>query len=155
MTDMSQGEKKILKDIENYGWHVLKIMEDEQGPGFCYSIGFYMTFNHPEIVIVGLKPDLAHLLINNIGEDLKKGKTYRSGQFYSGILDNVDCLMLQVAENNYDEYFGYGLWYYKGNDFSALQCIYPTVNGIYPWENDWPDSIKNLQPILGSLEEGI
>ena len=153
MTNLTQGDKKLIEDIEEYGWHVLNIMGDEQGPGFCYSIGLYKTFNHPEIVIVGLKPDLGHLLINNIGEDIKSGKVYQPRQFYSGILDNFECFMLQVTHENYDEYFGYGQWYYKYKDFPVLQCVYPTVKGIYPWENDWPENIKDLQPILGCLEE--
>lgn len=151
MAELTQGDKKLLADIDEFGWHVLKVMEDDQGPGFCYSVGLFKTFNHPEIIIVGLKLDLAHLLINNIGEDIKNGRTYQSGQFYPDILTNFDCLMLQATEDNYDEYFGYGQWYYNGADFPVLQCIYPTVKDVYPWEADWPTEIQSLQPILGDL----
>lgn len=153
MKELTEGDKRLIADIEKYGWHVIKIMEDNNNPPFCYSVGFYESFKHPEIIIIGLKLELAHILINNIGEDIKNGLGYQSGKFYSDILDNYKCRMLQVSQDNYDEYFGYAKWYYKNKDFPVLQCIYPTVKGIYPWETDWPEDIKDLQPVLGELTD--
>lgn len=153
MKNLNPSDKKLLADIEEFGWHVLKIMEDEQGPAFCYSVGLYETFNHPEIVIVGLKLELGHILINNIGEDIRNGFTYHSNQFYPDIIDNFDCLMLTVDNNHYEDYFGYAKWFYKTTDIPFLQCIYPTIKGIYPWEDNWPKEIKNLQPLLGSFNK--
>jgi len=146
---LDNGDKKLIDDIEKVGWHVLKVLEDDNGPGFAYSVGLFKTFQHPEIIIIGLKLDLAHILINNIGEDIKNGKQYQSGQLYTDILDDFKCLMLDVPKKNYKKYVGYGRWYYEGNNFPLLQCIYPTVKGIYPWEKDWPEDIIDLQPILG------
>jgi hypothetical protein len=59
--------------------------------------------------------------------------------------------MLEVPKGDYKKFVGYGLWYYKDNNFPLLQCIYPTVNGVYPWEKEWPSDIKDLQPILGDI----
>jgi len=146
---LNNRDKKLIDDIDKVGWHVLKVLEDDRGPGFAYSVGLFKNFEHPEIIIIGLKPDLAHILINNIGEDIKNGKRYDSGQLYADILDDFNCLMLEVSKEYYKEYVGYGLWYYKDNNFPLLQCIYPTIKGIYPWEKDWPADIKELQPILG------
>jgi len=146
---LDKGDKKLIDDIGQFGWHVLKVLEDDNGPGFAYSVGLFKTFKHPEIIIIGLKLDLAHILINNIGEDIKKGKRYESGQLYNNILDDFKCLMFDVPKEKYKKYVGYGLWYYEGDNFPLLQCIYPTVNGIYPWEKEWPEDIIDLQPILG------
>jgi len=148
---MDKWDKKLIDDIDKYGWHVLKIFEADKGPGFVYSVGLFKTYNHPEIIIVGLKLDLAHILINNIGEDIKNGLRFQSGQMYNDILDNFKCLMIDVKKEHYKEYVGNGLWYYEGDNFPLMQCIYPTVKGIYPWEKDWPEDIKYLQPILGDI----
>lgn len=155
MTKLTRSDKKLLSDINTHGWHVLKIMGDDNGPGFCYSVGLFKTFKHPEILIIGLKLDLAHTLINNIGEDIRTGKNFLSGQFYKDILDGYECLMLDVNKDYYDQYFGYAKWYYKNNDFPVLQCIYPTVKGVFPWDKFWPNEIKNLQPVLGQLSTNI
>ncbi|MCC6372752.1 MAG: DUF4262 domain-containing protein [Bacteroidia bacterium] len=152
---MTPSDKKLHSDIESHGWHVLKVLADDTGPEFCYSVGLYKTFNHPEILIVGLNLDLAHSLINNIGEDIRAGKIFLSGQFYSNILENFKCLLYDVDKSYYDEYFGYANWYYANKDFPVLQCIYPTVNGVFPWDKNWPEEIKNLQPILGQIKRNI
>ncbi len=152
---MDKGDEKLLADIEEFGWHVLNITEDESGPRFSYSVGLFKTFGHPEIIIIGLKHELAHVLINNIGHDIKSGKKYQSGQFYADILDNFDCLMIDVKKEHFREHVGYGGWYYKGDNFPLLQCIYPTVKGIYPWDKNWPEDIRYLQPILGDIGQII
>ncbi|MDO1451294.1 DUF4262 domain-containing protein [Rhodocytophaga aerolata] len=148
MTELTKGDKKLLSDIEQHGWHVVLVGGDETGPGFGYSVGLYTTFNHPEIIIIGLKFDLMHILINNIGEEIRSGKQYEADHYYDDILDNYQCLMVKVDKQYYRDYVGYNLWYYKGEDFPLLQCIYPTIKGVYPWQKEWPEGIKDLQPIL-------
>lgn len=150
MTQLSKGDKKQLSDIGTYGWHVLKVLEDETGPGFTYTVGLYHTFKHPEIIIVGLNPDLAHDLLSSMVEEIRKGKLFSSGRFYSDIIEGFDCYFTAVEQVHYDEYFGRAQWFYKNDDFPVLQCIYPTTKGIYPWESEWPESIKDLQTLLGS-----
>jgi hypothetical protein len=153
MAELSKTDKKLLDDVEKYGWHVVKVMEDETGPGFGYSIGFFKTFGHSEIIIVGLGLDLIHSIINGIGEGLREGKSFRSGEFYSGLIEGYDCYFAVVDLKYYHDYVGYCRWFYKGNDFSLLQCIYPTKKNVYPWQGDWPEEISNLQPILA--EDGL
>lgn len=146
------AEKKLINDIKEYGWHVLNVF-DKNGtePEFAYSIGLYKTFQHPEIIIIGLRQELAHILINNIGEKIRAGGKYQPGLFYSDILDDYECFMLNVSKESYSEYVGYGIWYYDGDQFPLLQCIYPTLEGAYPWEKEWPEEIRTLQPMLGEI----
>ena len=146
------GYEKQLTDIKEHGLHVIHVLEDDKGPSFTYSVGLYHNYQHPEIIMIGLKQDLAHILINNIGHDVKHGQAYKSGHFYKDILDNYECLMIKVDEKYYDEYLGQASRFYKNNNFPILQCIYPTIKGIFPWEEDWPEEIKNLQPLLGQVD---
>lgn len=150
MDELTEGDRQLLSDIQEYGWHVVKVMADGTEPGFSYSIGIYKSLGLPEIVIVGLPSDLAHQLINLIGSDLKKGKSYQSGDYYDDIIENYKCYMLEVEKSRFKEYFGYGTWYYKGDNFPVLQCIYPSKDNIYPW--DWPEGERGFQPLLGYLK---
>lgn len=152
MENPSPGDQKLLSDIEEYGWHVIKVMGDEEGPGFGYSIGLYKTFDHPEIIIIGLKLDLIHSIINGIGEDIRIGKIFNPGHYYNGVIEGFACHFTSVEKKYYDEYVGYAKWYYKGTDFPLTQCIYPTVKNVYPWQKEWPKEIQTLQPILGNIQ---
>ena len=51
---MNSPDKRVLADIREYGWHVVKVFSRHGGPDFAYSIGIFETFVHPEILIVGL-----------------------------------------------------------------------------------------------------
>jgi hypothetical protein len=152
MSNISGIKKKILNDVDEFGWHVIKVLKDETGPGFGYSIGLSKTFNHPEIIIVGLKPDLIHSIINDIGESIKQGTRFPPLYFHSNLIEGFDCYFTLVKPEFYEQYVGQALWYYGNNDFPLIQCIYPSVKGIYPWQEAWPESIKDLQPILGEIE---
>ena len=63
MAEQSNLDKKLLDDVETYGWHVIKVMADETGPGFGYSVGFFRTFGHPEAIIIGLGLDLRNVYL--------------------------------------------------------------------------------------------
>jgi hypothetical protein len=148
-------DKKTLENIAKHGltiWHVMG--EGEYSP-FSYSVGLYKTYNHPEIIIIGLKQELTQVLINNVAEDIKNGKRYKSSSWSPDILEGFECYFTYVNKSNYDEYVGRALVFYGDDSFPLLQCIYPTVKGVYPWEKKWPEEIKNLQPVLGDLKLGI
>jgi hypothetical protein len=150
LQELTDGDKKALSDIEKYGLHIVYVLADEEGPGFGFSIGLFRNFKHPEIVVVGLKQGLTHSIINDMADDIKGGKSFFSNKYYSNILEGFDCYFANVDITNYKEYLGYALWFYNGDNFPTVQCIYSTTKGIYPWEKEWPQN--TLQPILGSIK---
>jgi hypothetical protein len=101
--------------------------------------------------LIVITQQVAHTLINNMAYDIKAGKTFSPYKYDADILDNFDCYLTEVEKSNYDNYVGQAQRYYNGDAFRLLQCIYPTVKGIFPWEDEWPESIKDLQPILGPI----
>jgi Domain of unknown function (DUF4262) len=36
---MTGGDEQVRADIATYGWHVIKVLEDDEGPGFAFTIG--------------------------------------------------------------------------------------------------------------------
>lgn len=142
------AEQKALDDIREYGLHIMSVFEDEDGPGFAYSIGLQENYAHPEIIIIGLKIDLAHNLLNNMAFDIGEGKTFTASAFHEGILDDFLCYFGEVHQKHFKNYVGWNRWFYEGDNFRLLQCVYPTVHGIYPWEPDFPEDTKWLCPML-------
>ncbi len=150
MTDFTSSNQQILSDIALHGCHIIHVLSDETGSGFSYSVGLFHTFKHPEIIFIGLKQDLAQVLINNICYDIKNGKSFASGQSYPDILDDFQCAMIEVKKEFYDEYFGRAHEFYKSDAFPVLQCVYPTVSGVFPWDENAPEGFIKHQPVLGS-----
>ncbi|TQV74100.1 DUF4262 domain-containing protein [Aliikangiella marina] len=129
---MDEQDKKALDDIEQYGCHVLSIMEGEGEPCFSYSIGINKKQGKPDLVVVGLKSELAHSIINNYKDRLQEGELIEPGKFYSDFLGGFDVCFDKVSLKHYDEYFGWGKWLHDGYEFDVLQLIWPTTEGVWP-----------------------
>jgi len=147
-TAKDESEKKALANIKNYGLHIIHVFGDEENPRFSYTVGLFENYLHPEIVIIGLKPELAQVLLNNMAYDIKNGKNFTVGEFHKGVLDDFLCYFGEVAKNEYKEYVGWANWFYEGNDFPLIQCVYPTVGGKFIWEKDFPEDAGFFCKIL-------
>jgi hypothetical protein len=141
-------ERKLVSDIEEVGWHVIMIPEDDEGPSLAYSIGLFHNFAHPEIIIFGLDLDLMHRLINLIGEEVREGRRFADGQDATGVLEGYDVRFVAVAHRHYPEHFGCARWYYNGDDFPALQCLWPDRQGRFPTDTGYPEPLRARQPLL-------
>ncbi len=149
---MDKGDKQLLDDIATYGWHVLKVFdENNKLPDFAYSVGAYHSFQQPEIILFGLDPDEMHIIINDIVQSLKEGKKIKINQPYTEYFANCNCIFRRVRKAHYDEYFGYGQWFYKNKNFPVLQCFWPDRNGKYAWERNCLKAVKERQPLLFNL----
>lgn len=129
-------EEKIINDVQEYGWHVINVFEGEDSYEFSYTIGLYKTFGSPELFMSGIKGEVMHSILNTIADDITKGRVIQPGESYSDILEGYDCYFDLVDKSNYDEYFGKAVWFYQGNDFPVLQCVWPNRDHDFPWETD-------------------
>jgi hypothetical protein len=140
-------EKKLIADINEVGWHVIMIPEDDEGPSFAYSIGLFRTFGHPEVIVFGLDLEVMHQMINLIGEEVRRGRRFADGEAASGILEGYDVRFLRVARRRYPEHLGYARWFYEGDDFPALQCLWPDRQGRFPMDAGYPEPLRARQPV--------
>ncbi|MEM7504042.1 MAG: DUF4262 domain-containing protein [Pseudomonadota bacterium] len=142
------GNEKALADIEKYGCHILHVLEDESGPCFTYSIGIEKTSAHPELIVTGLKRDIAHWIINEYNHRIMGGETFEPDKLYSGFLDNFEVMFRPVLKRYYEEYFGWGQWLYGSDEFRVFQLIFPNTNGKWPWDSEAPDEFIYFIPLL-------
>ena len=145
---MDAGDRKLLDDVETVGWHMIGVHEDDEGPGFVYSIGLFHSFRHPEVVVIGMKPDLMFCMVNETGSWARDGQPVAAGDIRSGLLDGFDCTFRQVDKRYYRDYFGYAKWFYRSDDFPVLQCVWPDKQGNWPWEEMFNPDWKAKQPLL-------
>ncbi|MCI0488120.1 MAG: DUF4262 domain-containing protein [Blastocatellia bacterium] len=145
---MNKGDKKVISDVAEYGFHIINVLEDEEGPPHTFSIGLFHSFKHPEVIVIGLNTDLMKDMVGWIGEDVKKGLRFETGKAYAGLLECFDCTFRAVAKKRYPEYLGYAMWFYKGMDFPVVQCVWPTTSGYFPWDEGFPGDLIEWQPLL-------
>ncbi len=144
-----QAKERIISDIKEYDCHLALIESDGYLPTFVYSIGLFETFQHPEVIVFGLKTDVMGSIINHVRDEIRAGKKFNSGTKYSGFLEGFEIQFLDVNKVGYPDYFGYAGWYYKNSfDFPALQLVWPDKESRWPWERDFNSNWKFKQPLL-------
>jgi Domain of unknown function (DUF4262) len=148
-TPQDDHDRKLLADIDRVGWAVIGVLEDEEGPGFAYSVGLFHTLGHPEILLMGLRPPIAQQLINSAGERVRTGERFEAGRRYDGIAAGFPLAFVEMDRRYYKEYLGYAGWFYRGPDFSVLQCLWPDKQGVFPWEPGYDSRFFELQRVLG------
>jgi hypothetical protein len=147
---MDAAEKAVHDHIATYGWHCVKVAEDEEGPGFAYTIGFQRSFGHPEVIVFGQHPEVMHAMLSRIAERIRAGQTHVAGTDSWGILDDYKCWFLQVGTAHFREYVGWARWYYGSEPFELLQCVWPDRSGKFQWEEDAHPALHTRQPLLGT-----
>ena len=141
-------DQKVLDDVAEHGWHVVKIFEQEDAPGWAFSIGLFHTCRHPEIIVFGLDSDLMHSVINSIGDDARSGKRFEVDKHYPNLIEAYSCTFKDVSKVWYPSFLGYAMWFYNGMDFPVLQCIWPDRDSRYPWESNFNPNWLWAQPLL-------
>ncbi|MBI3201310.1 MAG: DUF4262 domain-containing protein [Myxococcales bacterium] len=143
-------DEKVVADVAEFGWHVIKVAADGTGPAFAFTIGLTKTFGHPEVIVFGLALDAMHSVLNNIGKLVREGRQFAHDVVTDELLEDYPCHFLHVPRSAYREFLGYAIWFYKGDTFDTVQCVWPDREGRYPWDAGVVEQVRRLQPLLGA-----
>ncbi len=131
-------DRKLLSDVERHGWHIVGIDDDDEGPAYVFSVGMFHTLGHPEICMFGLSSTKTMgQIINGIGDLIKSGQSFDDWEESDEVLEGYSCMFRTVTPKLYREYFGYARWFYEGDDFPMLQCVWPDGDHNYPWDAEY------------------
>jgi hypothetical protein len=142
-------DRKLLADIARVGWAVIGIPEDDEGPGYAFSVGLYRTFGHPEVILIGLPWKLSYRFINDIGAAVKAGKQYEPGREYDDLVEGYPAVFVAVDRGHYKEYLGTAGWFYRGWDFPVVQMVWCDRDRCWPWDAGKAPKYWRRQPLLG------
>lgn len=149
----NESDRKLLGHVEEFGTHNLHVFDTKgKDPEFTFSIGMYHSYNHPEILIIGLKKDIAHWILNEIARCIREeNSSFDEGKNYIDLIDGFDVKFFDVQRSHYKEYLGTAIWFYEGYDFPVRQLVWPSSSGHFPWEAVASKEFKEYQPILTDI----
>jgi len=145
---MDEHELKAVADIERYGCHIIHVFAEDDLPSFSYSVGIWRSSRKPELIVIGLKQEISHFIVNEYNRRVRAGEEFSDSQTAGGFVEGFDCVFREVDRAHYNDYMGWDRWLYDGDDFPTLQLIYPTTSGIWPWQPEASDWFRKWQTIL-------
>ena len=141
-------DRKLLHDVQEHGWHLIGIDDEDSSPAYVFSIGMFHTLGHPEICMFGLSQTATMgQIINGIGDLVRDGQHFKDGDESGDVLDGFQCAFRSVDPQVYQEFFGYARWFYEGDDFPMLQCVWPDREHRYPWDAEYE---AQSQPVMAT-----
>jgi Domain of unknown function (DUF4262) len=150
--DLEPSDRRTLETVRDFGWSVVLVPEDEEGPGFAFSVGLYHTFNHPELLMIGQKIETMHGIINHVGNRIRDGEFFLPNRMYSKMLEGYKTAVITVEESFYRDYLGAAMWFYERKPFPALQLVWPSRTHLFPWSENAPADFANVQQLLGQFK---
>lgn len=147
---MAKGTPKVQDDIARFGWHVVKVLGDEEGSPFAYTVGLVSRFDHPEIAIFGLNDDLdvMHRVLNALGARVQAGKRFEHGARCRDVLPGVTVRFARLPKSAYRDHLGQALAHHGSDRFAAVQCIWPDPKGRLPWDPKVMPPVLARQPVF-------
>lgn len=150
-------EQPVLDDIAEHGWSGILIEEDEEGPGFEYTVGFMETLGHPEVIIFGLPKQEGHDILWQIFKSIQAGTPFAAPGRYEHVLVGRLCDSRFIHPSQYSEYLGYAKWHRsyvgKRGDLVAVQCVWPDADNHFPGELGCFPGVELLQPDLSCVRD--
>jgi hypothetical protein len=111
-------------------------------------------FRSAEIVIFGLRADIAQTIINDVRDRAAAGHQFVDGDISDDILEGgYKVCFWDVPLEAYGSYLGTTIWFYAKSPrpFPCLQIIWQDRGGRFPWEAGCIPEVKGDQPLLKSV----
>jgi Domain of unknown function (DUF4262) len=145
---LDKHEQNVVAKIREHGWFAHHIGADEEGPSFSYTTGFWLKFQHPELIVFSTSMHIAHDTFWHIYRELEAGRRIPVGAETRTIFQNVPAVLLPVAQRHYRDHLGWSRWFYGNDDFQCLQLLWPDREGHFPWAHQASADSRAAQPDL-------
>lgn len=135
-------DERIYREVLAVGCSILSFEGCSTAPEFTYSVGLYLNFLHPEVLLMGLHPSTAHGIILKIRDEAARGIMLTTGSVRHDLFsDGRPVRFRTVPQERYLDYLGrncnlyFSLFSKKSfHDFGfpVLQGIWPGKDGLFP-----------------------
>lgn len=140
------SDRKMFKDILEFGCQIIAVEPGTNSPDFSYSVGLYLNFLHPEILIMGISSQACHKAINQICREAAAGKLVVAGDERSDLFEaRRPVRFIPVDKERYFDYLGYASWFYRSLLFAppTLEHKFPVLQAVWPDQSlHYPDDPK-------------
>ena len=142
---LDDGEQRFVANIREHGWFRTGVQAEGQSPGFSYTTGFWLSTGMPEVIMFGLRDDIAHNVFWDLYRDAQAGRSMPVGTSTNEVFANIPAYAFPVAKRFYANHLGWSGWFYGSYDFPCLQIVWPDRAGMFPWQANFDPAFAKDQ----------
>ena len=147
-----EADEILFRNVRTHGCHIVNILDGD--PGFSFSIGLYLNYGHPELIIFGLPPDNASGIINDVRNRAAAGHDFGNGAVSDDLLEggfkvaSGNCPTMSTPTISVRRP---GSMRRRGSRFHASRSSGRDENGRFPWEEGCLPHVKERQPLFRKM----
>jgi Domain of unknown function (DUF4262) len=127
---LDKHEQNFVERIREHGWFAMHVAPDDEGPGFAYTTGFWPKFKFPELIVSGLRRDIAHHTFWHIYRELDAGRRFPTGEPTEDIFQTVAARFFLCRRSNIDRTSAGAVGFMATTISSAFNWCIRIVAGI-------------------------
>ena len=143
-------EQKLIHNITEFGWHTIHVLGDDESVEFTYTVGLFHSFQHPELIVMGLAHEISHGIFSLAADIIRSGETLTQETHADQLIEGTSAYFLNVDRANYAGYTNFCTRFYEGMNYPLTQIIWPSKTGALPWQKEAPTNFALAQPVLGN-----
>ena len=142
-------DNRVLTDVKEYGFHIVWINSEGLQPDYGFTIGLEYSYEHPEIILMGLPIGAGKNIINKLGAEIKNGQRFIESDDYIKI-SSQKFMVKKMDISNYGDYLGYFIWFYRSLKIppTVMQLFWPDESDKFPWDKGFNKKFLTSQPLL-------
>jgi hypothetical protein len=152
----NDADRQLYRDILDHGAVAVRGNSNDD---YAFSIGLYLNFLHPEIIVMGLSRDVSNRALYRILGEAEKGRILAKGDERSDLFElRFPVRFVPVDEKFYFDYIQYAAWFYRSllfrvepvavHMFPVLQAIWADKNGFYPDDPHCDATARRVQTLV-------
>ncbi|WP_344858347.1 DUF4262 domain-containing protein [Planomonospora alba] len=139
---------RTMRDVRERGWTVVMIPEDEEGPGWAFTVGLWHTFRSPETAMFGLRVEVLRDCLDTLAGAVAAGHPLSAGQRRHDVIRDYPVAVREVDRSWYRSLFGLALHFYQRPPLPFMEVVWPDARGHFPWEREAAPGLAERQPAL-------
>lgn len=146
--EVDPGDERLFAAVRSVGWHVIGIMESEEGPGWGFTVGLWHTRRRPEIAVFGFPHQACIELLNEVAQERADlpGPTHEDEATLRG--NPIRFREMHVGWHR--GLLGYMSWFYRAAKgfppVPVMQLVWADKQRHFPWDPDCHEYVAAAQP---------
>jgi hypothetical protein len=146
-SELKPHEQEVVANIREHGFFAWSVGVGPRELKFAYTVGLWLNLGHPEVIVLGVAPEVAHTVFWNVWDLAKAQGSLPVGQPVEGI-GPTPVYLMPVGHLARTDLMLSDRWFYRRDDFPAVQVVWPDDNDLFPWEDGFDPACRWLQPDL-------
>ena len=140
--------EQVIENIDTYGWHCVHVPQMGHQLAFTYTIGLYLSFKHPELLVYGANAKAACDMIKYVGMAARDDEALDLDQPTDQLMAGHTCVFVDVPYLNFPERIELGVRFYQGVSFPLRQIVWTSNQGLFPWHPESSVRFRASQSLL-------